>query len=356
MVRTMALKMTRARAVALLAVAGALAACGTDEQPAQETAAVAPTGERLTLQPARIADVAEVGATITTRDMAEARARIPGILSELRVREGDQVAAGQTIARITDTRLGQEQSAAAAMAAAAEAGAARARADYERIAFLHANGVYAKARLDEATAAVKAAEAQRDAARAQAGAVSAVAGQGAIVAPAAGRVLRTDIPQGSAVAPGMVIATITAGPPVVRLDVPEALGRSLAPGAAVRVAGLAGRPADASFEGRVTKVYPGISGGRLTADAEIPGISPMLVGQRVTASVDVGIREALVVPERFITRRFGLHFATLLSADGKRASEVPVEVRPLPGGGFELLSGLKAGDVLVAPAAAGAAQ
>ncbi len=337
--------------VATLFLATALAGCSS-ETPERAVVADVPAGERLVLQPSRIADVAEVGATITTRDMAEVRARIPGIVSELSVREGDRVRAGQRIATITDSRLGQEAGAYGAQAAAAEAQAARARAELDRISFLHREGVYARARLDDATAASRAADAQVKAARAQQGAVNAVAGQGAVVAPADGRVLRADIPAGSAVAPGMVIATITAGPPVVRLDVPEALGRSLAVGAPVTITGLAGRPADTAVAGRVTKIYPGISGGRLTADASVALLEPALVGQRVLARVDVGVREALVVPARFVDPRFGLHFATLVSADGKRASDVPVEIRPIPGTQtVEILSGLKAGDTVIGKAA-----
>jgi len=337
--------------VAALMMASALGGCGSDA-PDRAVVADIPAGERLVLQPSRIADVAEVGATITTRDMAEARARIPGVVTDLAVREGDRVRAGQRIATITDSRLGQEAGAYGAQAAAAEAQAARAKADLDRISFLHKEGVYAKARLDEATAASRAADAQARAARAQQGTVNAVAGQGAVLAPAAGRVLRADIPEGSAVAPGMVIATITAGPPVVRLDVPEGLGRSLSVGAPVTVTGIAGRPADAAVGGRVIKVYPGIAGGRLTADAEIALLEPVLVGQRVTARVDVGVREALVVPSRFVDPRFGLHFAMLVSADGKRASDVPVEIRPIAGTDtVEILSGLKAGDTLIGKAA-----
>ncbi len=344
-----------------LALTLALAACsredGGDAAPRAAAEAPPPAGERLVVQRVALPDVAELPATVTTRDMAEARARIPGVLSELLVREGDRVAAGQRIATITDTRLAQEQAAYAAAQAAAEAQAARARADLERIRFLHREGVYARAKLDEATAMARAAEAQVRAAQAQQGAVRAVAGQGAVLAPASGRVLSADVPAGSAVAPGMTIAVITAGPPVIRLDVPESLGRRLAPGQAVTVAGLADRAEGVEVSGQIQTVYPGVSAGRVTADASVTGLDPQLVGQRVTARVMLGERLALAVPERFINTRFGLSFATLLAPDGRRSAEIPVEVRPIPGSGqVEILSGLRAGDVILAvPASGGAA-
>jgi RND family efflux transporter MFP subunit len=330
------------------AAALALAGCGSEQPTEKPAAAQSVSGERLTLSQARLADRADVAATVTTRDMAEARARIPGVLTNLSVRAGDRVSAGQPIATIIDTRLGQEAAAFGAGVAAAEAQAARARADLDRIRFLHREGVYAQAKLDEAVAMARAADAQVAAARAQRGAVTAVEGQGVVRAPAAGTVLVADVPEGSAVGPGTLIATITAGPPIIRLDVPEGLGAGIVAGAAVQVSGLAGQPGGDSAQGRIVKRYPGVSGGRIRADAELPGLAPELVGQRVTATVSVGVREGLAVPQRFIQPRFGLHFARLLSADGKRVSDVPVEVRSLGDGQVEILSGLKAGDTILA--------
>ncbi len=328
-----------------------LAACGGSTPETVEAPGEAPAGERLTLAPSAIPDSAEVPATITTRDMAEARARIPGILARLLVREGDRVAAGQRIGTVTDSRLAEETAALGAAAAAAEAEAARAGAELERVRFLHGEGVYAKARLESALAAARAAEAQVRAARAQQAAVAAVAGQGSILAPASGRVLRADIPEGSVVSPGMTVAVITAGPPVVRLDLPESLGSRVAPGAAVTVSGVAGLPADRTLEGRVTMRYPGVTAGRVTLDAAVDGLDPALVGQRVTARVDLGERRALAVPARFVSRRYGLSFATLLAPDGSGARDIPVEVRPIAGTDrVEILSGLRAGDTIIAPA------
>lgn len=334
----------------------ALSACGQTAVPPAAPATSVIEGERFTIRPTPLPDVAEVPATVTTRDMADARARIPGVLSRLHVRAGDRVSAGQAVATIVDSRLGQEAAAYGAGVAAAEAQAVRARADLERIRFLTREGVYAKAKLDEAVAAARGADAMLASARAQQGAVRAVEGQGVVRAPAAGQVLAADLPEGSAVAPGMVIATITAGPPIVRLDVPEGLAASLRPGAEVRVSGIAGQAGGTSESvGRIVKLYPAVQGGRTRVDVNLPGLSPELVGQRVTAAVNVGVREGIAVPANFVDPRFGLNFVRLLSADGKRVADVPVEIRPLPGNSVEILSGLKAGDIIVARPAKAAA-
>ena len=289
----------------LASAALALSACGS--QPEQnEVAATLPAGDIVRLAPREIPDMKAVGAEVATRDQAEVLARIPGILTSLSVRAGDTVTKGQRIGMIVDSRLGYETSAYGAQAAAAQAEAARANADLARIRDLYNHGVYAKARLDQAVAAARAADAQVAAARAQQGASASIAGQGAVIAPASGRVLRADIPAGSPVAPGMSIATVTAGPPVLRLMLPEAVAGQVRPGARVIVNGAvfsdSGLPSG-SREGSVTQVYPAITGGQVRVDAALPGLSTQFVGRRVSASVEIGTRKELVVPRAFVTTR-----------------------------------------------------
>lgn len=323
----------------------ALTGCGDGEQ-AEPKAAQLPAGDTLKLAPADIADMKMVGGVIATRDQAEALARIPGTIASLSVLEGDLVTKGQRIAMIVDTRLGYETRAYGAQAAAAEAEAARARADLARVQDLYNNKVYAKARLDQAVAMSRAADAQAAAARAQQGASASVAGQGAVLAPANGRVLRADLPAGSVVAPGMSVATITAGPPVLRLDLPESLAGQVRPGSRVTVAD--GVLPDGARNGQVEQVYPAITNGQVRVDAQLPGLSTQFVGRRVSAAIEVGRRKALVVPRRFITTRFGIDYADVVTPD-RRLSAVPVQTAPTADGDMlEILSGVAAGDTLFA--------
>ncbi|OJV33218.1 efflux RND transporter periplasmic adaptor subunit [Sphingomonas sp. 67-36] len=335
----------------LTCAALALSACGGQPEK-NETAATLPAGDTMRLAPEEIADMKAVGAEVATRDQAEVLARIPGILTSLAVRAGDTVKQGERIGMIVDSRLGYETSAYGAQAAAARAEAARADADLARIRDLYDNGVYAKARLDQAVAVARAADAQVAAARAQQGASASAAGQGAVIAPASGRVLRADIPAGSPVAPGMSIATVTAGPPVLRLMLPESVAGQVRPGARVIVNDTA--PGDSgvpfgSHQGSVTQVYPAVTGGQVRVDATLPGLSTQFVGRRVSASVEIGTRKALVVPRRFVTTRYGIDQVQVVSAD-KRLGTVPVQIAPTADPAMvEILSGVSAGDTLFAP-------
>jgi len=115
----------RALAAVSVLVMG-VTACSDSKEARAPVAAQVPDGQRLTVKPVAVADLATVPAIITTRDMAEVRARIPGVLTNLDVRAGDQVAAGQRIGTVTDTRLAQDEAALGASVSAAEAQAAQA--------------------------------------------------------------------------------------------------------------------------------------------------------------------------------------------------------------------------------------
>ena len=73
-------------AVALFAVGVSLSACSGNEStnaPAEKSAAI--SGEQLRLAPSTVTDWKDVGALVTSVDMADARARISGILDSLSV-------------------------------------------------------------------------------------------------------------------------------------------------------------------------------------------------------------------------------------------------------------------------------
>ena len=320
-----------------------VAACGGGDP--QVTAPPPATGERLTVQPAEIAQLKPLAGEITTRKQAEALARIPGILVQLTVREGDQVKKGEQIGRVVETRLGFLTNAFDAQIAAASAQAENARAELNRVQYLYDRGVYAKARLDQAHASARAADAEVSAARSQRSASAALVGEGAVLAPEAGRVLRADVPQGSAVTAGMSVATITAGPPLLRLDVPESLAQQLHVGARVRIndeSDLNGR------SGTVVQVYPAVAGGRVRADVEVPGLTADFVGRRVSVLVDIGARRGITLPQRFVSTRFGVDYVRLVGKDGS-ATWVPVQTAPTADASrLEILSGVSPGDVLVA--------
>ncbi len=329
--------------ISALGAALLLSACGEAKAP-PPVAQTAPMAGRLNVQTQTVADVKPVPATLTTRDMAEARARISGVLVSLMVKEGDMVRQGQVIGRVKDDRLALQTGAFDAQVLAAAAEAARAQADLRRTRDLFSHGVYAQARLDQIEAQAKAANANLAAARAQRGASAELGAQGAILAPAAGRVLIANVPVGSVVMPGQTLAKITAGPMVVRIELPEGQARALRVGDIVQLAAedLGGAVA----QGTISQVYPSVTAGQVTADVSAPGLPQDLIGQRVRAQIKVGERQALIVPRTYVATRFGIDYARLVRTDNT-VSETPIQITAGPtAASVEVLSGLRSGDVL----------
>jgi len=300
-----------------------LSACG-EKRAEQVAAAKAPSGPRLAVSLAEAPDWQSVSAEVTSQDQAQVMARGAGVLSSLTIRAGDSVRRGQVIGRISDTLGG---GASASAAASAQAGLAR--ADLERVRYLYQNGVYAKARLDQAEAMARIANAQ----------ASGASAAQTLIAPASGRVLRADVPGGAAVAPGMVVAVVTSGPVLLRLELPEALASRVPSGARVQVDGMAG-------EGTVIRIYPAVNAGHVSADVAMAGLDARLIGRRMAAKLAAGTHKAILVPRTFIATRYGLDYATVIAKDGS-ATQVPVQTAPAADGKLEVLSGLKAGDTLV---------
>ncbi|ALL13112.1 efflux RND transporter periplasmic adaptor subunit [Caulobacter henricii] len=337
----------------LLSALGAallLSACDQPKIVTEPPAKTAPAADRLTVRAQVVADMKPVPATLTTRDMAEARARISGTLVALSVKEGDVVRQGQRIGQVRDDRLTLQTGALDAQAAAAAAESTRAQADLTRTRYLFSQGIYAQARLDQIEAQAKAATANLAAARAQREASAELGTQGAILAPASGRVLLANVPVGSVVMPGQSIARITAGPLVVRIELPESQAQALKVGDIVDLAaedlrGVAAR-------GTLTQIYPSITGGQVTADVAAPNLPGDLIGQRVRAAVKIGERQAIIIPRRYVVTRFGVDYARLVGANGV-ISEAPIQARAsATADTVEVLSGLRPGDILT-PAEAG---
>lgn len=320
-----------------------LTACAPAEKPKPQVE-TAPAAGRLTVALATVADLKPAPATLTTRDMAEARARISGVLVQLLVKEGDTVRQGQLIGLVKDDRLGLQTSAYDAQVSAAAAEAARAKGDLARTRDLFSHGVYAQARLDQVEAQSKAADGALAAARAARAGSAALGAQGAVLAPASGRVLVADVPAGSVVMPGQSIARITSGPMVVRIELPEAQAQSLKVGDFV---GLTGEDLGGTVsQGAISQIYPSVTAGQVTADVTAAGLPQILIGRRVRAQIKIGDRPAMIVPRPYVSTRFGVDYVRLVRPDGA-ISQTPVQTAgAATADAVEVLSGIRAGDVL----------
>jgi RND family efflux transporter MFP subunit len=286
-------------------------------------------------------------ATVETVHQIAARARIGGTIAELKVREGDRVAAGNRIAFVVDQKLVLQIRALEARIQAQQAQRDQTRVDFNRAEELHRSGTIPKARLDEARTRLDVAERTLKAMRAEREVILQQSAEGAVLAPGPGRVLKVPVADGSVVLAGDTVATIATDAYILRLQLPERHARALKTGDTILVGarGLAPVHAPETLRpGRVTLVYPQIDQGRVVADVAVEGLGDYFVGERTRVYVATGKRDALAVPPDFVYRRFGVNYVRL-----KDGAEVVIQVGMPTEKGLEILAGVREGDVVVKP-------
>jgi RND family efflux transporter MFP subunit len=310
--------------------------------------------EIFTVAPATVADQKAVFATVESRRVVPARARIGGTVAELSVKEGDHVELGQVVATVGDEKLALQLKSLDAQIAGLEAQLAQVQADLARAEELFSKGTIPRTRLDEARTAFNVATNALRARTAERSVIEQQLSEGRVLAPAAGRVLRVPLTTGTVIMPGESVADIAEQNFVLRLRVPERHARFLKAGDPIRLDPVEFGESEGPRFGTIALVYPRIEDGRVVADAIVEGgLGDYFVGERIRVWISAGDRSAFVVPAGFIATRFGVDYVKVRSSD-KGDIDVPVQrgrelPRPDLPDGVEILSGLNAGDRLVKP-------
>ena len=304
-----------------------------------------------TVEPQKVADEKAVFATVESANIVPARARIGGTVAELSVKEGDEVTQNQVVAIVGDEKLVLQMKSLDAQIAGLEAQLSQAQTDLKRAEDLFSKGTIPRTRLDEARTAFNVATNAQRAKVAERSVLEQQLSEGKVLAPTAGRVLKVPVTTGAVILPGEAVASIAEKNFVLRLRVPERHAFYMKAGDTVRIDGQELGTDGAKF-GTIKLVYPQIQDGRVTADAKVDGLGDYFVGERIRVWVSAGKRESIVVPASFIITRFGIDYARVRKDGG--VIDVPVQrgramPRPDMPDALEILSGLKAGDVLVKP-------
>lgn len=282
--------------------------------------------------------------TVETKDRLPARARIGGTLVALAVAEGDEVTAGQELARIIDDKLDFQLKALAAQHDALAAQLANAVADLQRGEDLLKNGVTTAQRVDALRTQVDVLNGQIASLQAQADVILQQAKEGVVLAPVSGRVLDVPLAKGAVVMTGEAVAVVGGGGTFLRIAVPERHATALRAGDRIVVS-----EGGKDREGTLARIYPLIEGGRVVADVEIADLPDTFVGVRMLVRLPVGQRAALMVPKADVVTRAGLDFVRVQGAAGAvLRSVVPGQVQVVGGVEMvEVISGLVAGDIVV---------
>lgn len=307
------------------------------------------------VQPLMVAEMKAVFGRVESRIVVPGRARIGGVVQEVRVSEGDHVTKGEVLALVVDDKLALQLRAADARLEALNSQLENARLELERAEQLRASGTGTQTRVDQARTQFEVATNQVAAAVAEKAVVEQSAKEGEVLAPATGRVLTVPVTLGSVVMAGENVARIAPGPYYLRLSLPERHAAEIVEGAEVAI-GERGLVQDigelpAVHTGRISKVYPEIADGRVSADVEIEGIGDYFVNERTLVSIPVGKRSALAVPPEAVRTVHGIDYVRLAADNGEM--DVAVILGEIVGDDdarrIEVLSGLRAGDRVVLP-------
>ena len=184
----------------------------------------AAAAEPFTVTATQVADEKAVFATVESTSVVPARTRIGGTVAELTVKEGDRVRGGQVVAKIGDEKIALQMKSLDAQIAGLDAQLAQAQTDLSRAEDLFGRGTIPRVRLDEARTAMNVASNAHRARTAERAVIAQQLAEGAVLAPAAGRVLKVPVTTGTVVMAGEPVAMVAEQDFVLRLRVPLSRG------------------------------------------------------------------------------------------------------------------------------------
>jgi RND family efflux transporter MFP subunit len=313
-------------AVLLAACGRAAAVPGADTAPAD--AAV----------PVRLAPVTADGAAlpVTGTGVVAAREEVPlafktgGVIADVRVREGDAVRAGQTLATLDLREID-------ALVSKSRSAAAKAARDHARAEALYRDSVATLAQVQDAATALEVARADLQAAEVN-------RRYAVVTAPAAGTVLRRHAEPGQTVGPGapvLQVGSATSGM-VVKVGLPDrdAVRVRLGDAALVRTDAWP----DRELAGTVRQVAGAASPQTGTYEVQVALAAPAGLRSGMVARVRLAPRDAaraVTVPVEALVEADGDRATVFaLDASGTRARRLPIEIAELRGARVAVRRGL----------------
>lgn len=336
----------RAVPLAALAVSAALLAAGCSNGAAKDKSkdgAETVQSVPVEVQPLKRGVMVAVysgTAPIEANDEAEVVAKVGGEVRQIYVEEGDDVRAGQVLARLDGDRLRLD-------VAQTEANLRKLERDYKRQVELAEKGLVAKGTAENAKYDLDALRAQYDSARLELGYTE-------IRAPIDGVVSARHIKVGNTIKPNDPTFRVTNLDPLLAyVHVPEKEFRKLAPGqpADVVVDALGGE----RFQGRISRISPTVDPqtGTFRARVEVPDATRHLKpGMFARVNIAYERRDnALQVPRTAIIDADGEQSVFVVA--GAKAEQRRISTGLANNGWIEVLDGLKGDERVVVVGQAG---
>ena len=330
-----------------------LGACGGSEKAddsANGTRTPATTlrleGTTLTLSDTTIATTFEASGVAEPMQQAMVSTKLMGTVTAVRVHEGDAVRAGQVLVEVDARDLTAKAAQVSASIADAEAMHKEASAHAARFTALYNDSAATRAQYDAAMTGLARAEAGLRAARAGAGELDAVRSYATVRAPFSGIVTMRHADPGTFAAPGMPLITVQDASSLrLSVSAPTEAVRGLTRGTRL-TATIDGQAVTATVEG----VVPANAGNLFTVNAVVANRSgARRAGSAATVALPTGTTSGLVVPVAALVRDGDL-VGVIVRANGVDDRRW-VRVGTITTTHAEITGGLKAGEVIVMPAA-----
>ncbi|MFM8330853.1 MAG: efflux RND transporter periplasmic adaptor subunit [Candidatus Methylumidiphilus sp.] len=303
----------------------------------------APRGATAKAEMQAIGETMRWPGTVTARSVAQIAPKLPARILSLSVNVGDAVKAGQVVAQL-DAREAQSRTDQARSAlAAAEAQAVQANAELRRTQNLYQQEAATRQSLEAAEAAAQTVQAHIAQARAAIATAESMQTETVLRAPFDGTVVKRNLEPGDLAQPNAPALTIQSSQKLrVEVAIPEACARSIALGETLQAL-IADVPHRLKIEEIAPAADPQTRSVLVKAALDGPGAAQP--GAFVWIEQSCGGRSVLLIPAAAVSRSGQLESVKLL-ADGQ-ARLRHVRTGKAYGGSVEVLSGLKAGDVVV---------
>lgn len=323
-----------------------LTACKPVEEPEPEP-----------IRPVRVTTVEsrEGGETVSLTGQVEAQEevnlsfRVGGRMIERSVNVGDQVRAGQVVARLeSDTPRNALRSARAELTAA-RARLVEAQNNFERHRSLLDRGFITRAMFDQAEQAFRSAQAQVDSVQAQANIAETQLGYADLIAASSGTVTARRAEPGEVVAPGQpIIQLAREGGRDAVFDVPARIIETAPADARIQVV-LSSDPKVQAI-GRVREVSPQADPVTRTFKVRIGLNDPpaaMRLGSTVTGSIQIGAGAGIEIPASALTSANQRPAVWVLDPASNTVSLRNIEVLSYGLARVAVAEGLQPGDIVV---------
>ncbi|HQP31025.1 MAG TPA: efflux RND transporter periplasmic adaptor subunit [Deltaproteobacteria bacterium] len=297
------------------------------------------------IAPMDLEDVFEATGTVRSENTSLVASRVMGMITDIAVREGDTVKAGQLLLRLDDRDARERERAAAMALESARQHRDLAETTWRRYQNLYRQKALSEQEMDQVSAQRKTAQAEYARAQAMAAEARTNLDFTRILAPAAGRVIEKRVDAGSMATPGMPLVVLESlGDHLIETAVDEGLVAKIKPGLPVTVIvdGLSLR-----LTGSVKEVLPTIDAATRTFIVKIAVRDDRLKsGMHARVRIPLGRRTAILVPENAVVRKGALTGVYVVDDAGVMTYRL-IRAGVRSPGGTEVLSGLKAGERVV---------